>query len=201
MADEQQDSLFRQESLERLSTPDQLDQLMQVVSAKSWLPLASLGSLIALALLWGIFGRIPVTAIGKGVLVYPDDSSQELVGLLYFQPGEGEQIQPGMDIIIVPDLANSERVGGIFGQVTAVSTPPLMTLEMARQAGATTLQQDAIEVLAELERDPSNPSGYRWSSLGGAGTSLSPGITTTARIIVEQKAPITVVFPFLKRSY
>ena len=68
---DQKPSLFRKESLERLSSPERLDQLMQVVSPKSWLPLASLGSLVVVALIWSIFGRIPITVEGRGVLIFP----------------------------------------------------------------------------------------------------------------------------------
>ena len=63
--------MFRQASLERLSSPERLDQLMRVVNPKSWIPLATLGVLGASALTWSIFGRIPVTVQGAGVLVYP----------------------------------------------------------------------------------------------------------------------------------
>ena len=66
-----QKALFRQESLERLSSPERLDQLMKVVSPKDWLPLATLGSLVGIAFIWSIVGRIPITASGQGVLIYP----------------------------------------------------------------------------------------------------------------------------------
>ncbi|MBW4510395.1 MAG: NHLP bacteriocin system secretion protein [Scytonematopsis contorta HA4267-MV1] len=64
-------NLFRKKSLERLSSPERLDQLMQVVSPKSWLPLVALGSLAGVAILWSIYGRIPITVQGQGVLIYP----------------------------------------------------------------------------------------------------------------------------------
>jgi HlyD family secretion protein len=67
----EQKTLFRQESLERLSSPERLDQLMKVVSPKDWLPLAALGSLVGLGLIWSIVGRIPLTVDGQGVLIYP----------------------------------------------------------------------------------------------------------------------------------
>ncbi|MCY7366707.1 MAG: NHLP bacteriocin system secretion protein [Chamaesiphon sp.] len=63
--------LFRDESLERLSSPERLDQLMNVVNPRAWLPLAGLGSLVATGLLWSIFGRLPLTVSGQGVLIYP----------------------------------------------------------------------------------------------------------------------------------
>ncbi len=64
-------NLFREESLERLSSPERLDQLMQVVGPKAWLPLATLGSLVVAAVIWSIVGRIPLTVDGQGVLIRP----------------------------------------------------------------------------------------------------------------------------------
>lgn len=61
--------IFRKVALERLSSPEQLDQLMEVTSPKSWLALAALGALLATALTWGIFGAIPTEAAGEGILI------------------------------------------------------------------------------------------------------------------------------------
>jgi hypothetical protein len=190
MEKDSQTSIFRQESLERLSSPEQLDQLMQIVNSRSWLSLAALGSLVGLAVVWSIFGRIPIMVAGKGVLVHPTRSSNELIGLIYFDRDEGGRIQPGMEMTLVPDIAASERNGGIIGRVKAVSAFPVTTLDEARQADAATLQPELIEVLVELERDASTASGYRWSSPTGQQFDLSPGVTTAARITLEQKAPI-----------
>ena len=62
---DQKSSLFRKESIERLSSPERLDQLMQVVNPKSWLPLVALGSLVGAAIIWSIYGRIPITVEGR----------------------------------------------------------------------------------------------------------------------------------------
>lgn len=61
--------IFRKVSLERLSSPEQLDQLMEVTSPRGWLALAALGALLATALTWGIFGAIPTEAAGEGILI------------------------------------------------------------------------------------------------------------------------------------
>ncbi|MGD1909800.1 MAG: NHLP bacteriocin system secretion protein [Rivularia sp. (in: cyanobacteria)] len=65
------EKLFRKESLERLSSPERLDQLMQVVNPRDWLPLTSLGVFVVMALVWSIFGRIPMTENAPGVLIRP----------------------------------------------------------------------------------------------------------------------------------
>jgi hypothetical protein len=50
--------IFRKEAIEKLSTPDDLDELLQVNSGLSWLLLVSALCLIAGAVIWGIFGQI-----------------------------------------------------------------------------------------------------------------------------------------------
>lgn len=107
-----QKNLFRQESLERLSSPERLDQLMKVVSPKDWLPLATLGSLVGIALIWSIFGRIPITVSGQGVLIYP----RRVVPLQSASSGQikeltvtvGERVKQG-DIIATVELPETQK--------------------------------------------------------------------------------------------
>jgi HlyD family secretion protein len=63
--------IFRQEALERLSSPEQLDQMMQVVNAKHWLALATFVALVVITLIWSWIGRLPTTVTGQGVLIHP----------------------------------------------------------------------------------------------------------------------------------
>lgn len=62
-------SVFRKVSLERLSSPEQLDQLLQVTRPSGWLALGSLAALLAAALAWGFLGTIPTEARGGGMLL------------------------------------------------------------------------------------------------------------------------------------
>lgn len=63
------DRIFRQAALDTLSSPEQLDQLMQVTTPKSWLALAAFGTLLLTALVWGIFGNIADQVHGRGILL------------------------------------------------------------------------------------------------------------------------------------
>ncbi|MDB9310759.1 MAG: hypothetical protein PT120_13735 [Aphanizomenon gracile PMC649.10] len=51
---EQKCRIFRQQALDWLSNPEQLDKLMQVVSPKDWLPLSALAVLGILGITWSI---------------------------------------------------------------------------------------------------------------------------------------------------
>lgn len=61
--------IFRKVSLERLSSPEQLDQLMQVTTPKGWVALGIMGCLLALALVWSVVGSIPERVVGQGILL------------------------------------------------------------------------------------------------------------------------------------
>lgn len=61
--------IFRKVALERLSSPEQLDQLVQVTDPRGWLALTGLGALLLAALGWGIWGSIPSEAQGEGILL------------------------------------------------------------------------------------------------------------------------------------
>lgn len=61
--------IFRKVALERLSSPEQLDQLVQVTNPRGWLALGGLGLMLLAALAWGIWGSIPTEAAGEGILI------------------------------------------------------------------------------------------------------------------------------------
>ncbi len=194
-------NLFRQESLERLSSPEQLDQLMQIVTPKSWLPLGALGALVLVGLIWSVVGRIPITVSGRGLIVQSDDPSGEMVGVTYFDKADGDRIQPGMDILLLPSGV-SEETGGIRGTVQTVAESPFQTLDDIRavkEAGESPLQDTQLEVIAALNTDDSTMSGLEMSSPSGAEMVIPAGKTVTAQVTVDHRAPIAFVFPFLDR--
>jgi hypothetical protein len=190
-------NIFRKEALERLSSPEQLDQLMQIVSPRSWLPLTALGGLLACGLVWSFVGRIPVTTTGQGVMVYADlptgeTPSEELLGVAYFNAGEISQIQPGMKVLLIPDVQGQQVAGGLMGRVKSVSTPPATTLEAIRKID---FEQAKIEVVTIPDRDLNGD--YHWST-GVSEMTPMAGMPAIARITLQEKAPITFVLPFLE---
>lgn len=63
------DQIFRKEALQRLSGPEQLDQLLRVTSPLGWTALGIALALILAGLSWSIFGSYRVTVSGRGLLV------------------------------------------------------------------------------------------------------------------------------------
>lgn len=63
------ESPFREKALERLSSPEQLDKLMMVITPKGWIALLCFAALLFLGILWGFFGSIPIEVTGKGIIL------------------------------------------------------------------------------------------------------------------------------------
>ena len=134
-------SLFRQEALERLSSPEQLDQLVEIVNPMAWLPLGAIGCLAIVALLWSIFGRLPLNVKGQALLVRPHR-------VIQFQaPSSGQlltlNIQAGTEV----------RRGQVLGTIDQSQTQEQLRqqqkklAELLSQTQATgTLQQQQLNL-------------------------------------------------------
>jgi HlyD family secretion protein len=93
---------FRKAALERLSSPERLDEMMRVTSPKTWLALWACAFLIILAILWSIFGEIPERVNGVGILL-PGGATRVLSAplngvVLELLVKPGEEIQPGTNV-------------------------------------------------------------------------------------------------------
>jgi HlyD family secretion protein len=66
---EKKGELFSQSALEKLQSPEQLDQLMRVTNPSGWLALIGIAIVLSVAGVWSIFGTIPTKVQGQGILV------------------------------------------------------------------------------------------------------------------------------------
>ncbi len=63
--------IFRQEAIDRLSSPERLDELLRITSPRSWIWLLALAILITTVLVWGVYGTIPTKVNGIGIFIDP----------------------------------------------------------------------------------------------------------------------------------
>ncbi|MDB6036611.1 MAG: rane-fusion protein [Verrucomicrobiales bacterium] len=61
--------IFRKAALDRLTSPEQLDDIMRVTPPSAWMALVAVSVLILAAIVWSIFGRLPTTVHGDGILI------------------------------------------------------------------------------------------------------------------------------------
>jgi multidrug efflux pump subunit AcrA (membrane-fusion protein) len=64
--------LFRETSLERLSSPDRLDEVLHITRPRAWLGLIGLATAVLAIVIWAFSGDIPVQAYGSGILARSD---------------------------------------------------------------------------------------------------------------------------------
>ena len=210
--------IFRQAALERLASPEQLDQLMQVTTPRGWLALAALGCLLITAVILSFIWTIPVTVGGKCILTdlspgYPSGASldpvgqpaQELQAVVYVSLMDGSKVRPGMDVQISPSTVKREEAGFMLGSVTSVGKYPATAQDMFRALGSNELAQAfsvggiaPIEVRVKLALDPGVAGGYQWSSPRGAGIAIQSGTLCSADIVVDKRRPIELVLPIRK---
>ena len=68
-----QGSLFRDEAVDKMLSPDELDRLMRVVDPRGWLALVGLLALVVPAALWALLGTIPdERSADDGILLHRD---------------------------------------------------------------------------------------------------------------------------------
>ena len=65
----QSEKIFRKAALDRLSSPDQLDQLIDVTRPADWISALVIGLALIGAVTWGVVGRIPTRVAGEGILI------------------------------------------------------------------------------------------------------------------------------------
>ncbi|MBP9144931.1 MAG: NHLP bacteriocin system secretion protein [Thermoanaerobaculia bacterium] len=63
------ENLLRKASVEKLSSPEQLDMMMRVTSPMGWVAVAAIGAIILAAIVWSVTFPMPVKVDGRGFMV------------------------------------------------------------------------------------------------------------------------------------
>ena len=127
--------------------------------------------------------------------------------LAYFTVKDGKRLEEGVKIHVTPDTVERQRYGSIVGTILRVSAMPVTLGEVESMIGNREIAESLVsggyrmQVLAALNRNESTPSGYDWSSSGGPDQRFSTGTTTTARVAIEQRRPITYLLPGLRSAF
>lgn len=109
---EEKPSLFRKEALERMSSPERLDQLIQIVSPNDWLLLGTMLAMMIVVVAWCIWGKLPTTVTGQGVIVRPrkivEIQSPAAGRLVNFSLQVGDTVRQG-DVLGLIDQAEIRK--------------------------------------------------------------------------------------------
>jgi HlyD family secretion protein len=115
-------AIFRKVSLDRLSSPEQIDYLLQVTTVRGWIALLALCAALGAGLAWGLIGEMNTTVAGRGIISRPNgvDSEFAMAGgtVLDIAVKIGDTVRPGEVLAHVaqPDLV--EKLKQAQSQIT-----------------------------------------------------------------------------------
>ncbi len=101
-------------STARMSSPDQLDQLVRVTSARGWIALLGVLIILGTATVWGFNGRLATKAEGKGVVV----RAGNLLTITALAQGQvmkvlvkaGDKVKPGQLVAVIGEPEVDDKV-------------------------------------------------------------------------------------------
>jgi HlyD family secretion protein len=125
--------LFRKKAIDKLSSPEQLDTMMQVTAPGGWIALAGIGVILLFAVVWSVVGSIGIRVDGQGILIRGAEvlditsAAQGRVKEVRVRPGAlikaGQVVARLEQTELEMRLANmKERLGQMEQQKTEVGT-------------------------------------------------------------------------------
>jgi len=163
--------LFRKSSLEKLSSPEQLDKAITVSTPVSWLALIGITVIIGAVVVWSILGSLPTIVSAQGISVVQSDmNTKQRIVECYVPYIYAEQIKTGMKAVVQSvngDSRYDAEVIGIDFDDTAYS-------DMELALGSNEI---VVFVILELKNND-----------------LQNHSLVTAKIVTEEVAPINKLF-------
>lgn len=146
----------------------------------------------------------PGKIIGAGNVILSIErifTNEELEAIIYVPSNQGKKIKPDMEVKISPSTIEVEKYGFIRGVVTQVSEYPASFEGMLNTLGnkelvATFFQGlPPLAVRVKLKKNLDTPSGFYWTSGNGPEAKVKSGTLCSAKIVVKNRRPISLIFP------
>ena len=184
-----QKKLYRDISLERLSSPDRLDELMQITTPRGWLILIVLGFIVIGVVVWSIIGELSTTVQSAGVLylVEPSsDASSEYLAIFDIPLTDAQVIKPGMPVEITLTTVSVQEYGFLLGTVMSIDTNTTDEPNASITATVTVMLETA-----------DTSTRLKWTLGNGPDISLFNGTPLQGKFIIDTEHPIERIFPVL----
>lgn len=130
--------LFRSAALERLNTPEQLDQRIRLIPPAMGLMALAAAAIIVAGLVWAFYGSIPTRASGRGVLLFDGKGSFTVEPVTSGPVTEllvkrGDRVRAGSVIARIRQASLSAQLDGTSARLAAMEDN-LVRLRAADQA-------------------------------------------------------------------
>lgn len=149
----------------------------------------------------------PGAVVQAGQAVLSIESTSGGLGALVYMPTEhGKKLAVGQEVRLEPANVKKDEHGTLRGRVRSISEYPVtlqgMTSVLPNPALAALFSKDGppYAVQVELLPDAALASGYRWTSREGPPFPVGSGTTVNAEVTVEERRPISLLIPFLRKA-
>jgi HlyD family secretion protein len=147
------------------------------------------------------------TVAQNDVVATLEDATATVQVIAFVNADVGRRIQTGMPAEISPTDVKREEYGFMLANVSErgefAATDAYIMSRMRNESVTKklTAQGTVIEVRAALKVKESTVSGFEWSTSGGPPTKIGGNTLVSVNIVVARKAPITMVMPFLRKTF
>ncbi len=145
--------------------------------------------------------------IGAGAsLLTVQPAGNDLEALVYIPAEWAKEVTPGMEARISPSTVKREEYGYLKAKVLTVAEFPATEGALMRNLQNETLVKSlqnngpVTEMRAVLEKDPTTPTGFKWSSSKGPRMAITAGSISTTQIATRHQTPMSLLFPVLRRK-
>lgn len=158
----------------------------------------------------------PGQVVQSGTTLVELDKSRPtdpLVSLAFFPVQDGKRLRVGQRVRVTPSTTQAHRHGGIVGTIVDIQPLPVNRESLLNRLGIASLVNTVetpsggqgagagapmIQVRTSLALNPANRSGYDWGGGTGPDLQLSAGTTTSVKVEVEGRQPISYLIPQLR---
>jgi HlyD family secretion protein len=139
-----QSRLFRTASLDRLSSPEELDQVVKISVGGSWIVLVAVLLFCAGATVWAITSRLPTTAAGRGMIVRTGGVLNVVSrggGVIRsVDVGVGQRVEANQVVARIAQPALADKLRGLTDELTQVTGKRRLDLQMKKDEGRLRLE-------------------------------------------------------------
>lgn len=209
--------LFRKSSIERLSSPEQLDKAIVVTSPMSWTVLIGIAIIIICFTVWAFCGTMPTTLKAKGVisngvltdgqLEISEISEDDVFAVFYVGAEQLPGIKPGMEVVANMPSFDNQKYGHMTGSIISVGSTVETEESIMERIGTNgdvreylgISDQPIVSVICSLNKAQESKNGLYWSNSNGEELSVKYGSFVDVTIVMDEQAPITKLIPALRQ--
>lgn len=139
----------------------------------------------------------PVLAGTEVARITPNNSGNQVI-VCYVPLAFAQKFEKGMEVLVYPTSIDSQKYGHMEAEIISVDEYATNTNSLAYVLGSGNMVAEQfasngpiVSIVCKIKTDTETKSGYYWSSDSAKNLTISNGTIISAKIVVDECAPIT----------